>query len=382
MFTNLRVCHIGFNFFPGQGLTIFFEFTRHQARQGLDVSVVAPGRHDEPADEVVEAVHVHRIHIDSIGRYSLGRLIFLWKAARWLRSQEFDLIHVYAFVGAGVLPWLSRLNRPVWLYDCQTSAIKPPLLTLQNLLIRFESWSYDTVTVLSEGIRNIVFGTSAKVEAIIPLGADFDHFRPREGQPELRMRYGISDDAPVLTYCGTLDRNRCLDRMVSAFAQVAALFPKPTLLVIGEGSALEDLKQQARALDLTDRIVFTGFVPYSEIPAHLSITTIALAYIVMTPCFEHQPPTKTIEYLAQGLPVIATDTNGNRVFIRDSFNGLLCSDSADALGGAITELLANPARRARLAANARESVRAFDWSNIVCDRVIPVYREILHRCKR
>ncbi len=375
----LRVCHIGFNFFPGQGLTILFEFPRHQAMQGLDVSVIAPGRPGEPADEHAEGINVHRIHMNSVGRYSFGRLVFLWKAAQWIRSRQFDLIHVYAFVGAGALPLLGlKRNRPIWLYDCQTSAIKRPFLALQNFLIWLESVPYDAITVLSEGIRNIVFGVrSRKVKATIPLGADFAHFAPREARRDLRERWRIPERGAVLTYCGTLDHNRHMHRLIEAFSFIAQEIPDATLLMIGDGSAVAELKDQARKLGLTNRVVFTGFIPYERIPDYLSITDIALSYIVQTPYFEHQPPTKTVEYLAQGLPVVATDTAGNREFIVDGENGLLSDDTPRSFAATIVGLHNNPEKRKALSMAARASVNKFDWANIVGTRVLPVYRELL-----
>lgn len=376
---NLTACHIGFNFFPGQGLTIFYEFARHQARQGLDVSAIAPGRPDEPVFEIIDGVRVHRIPLRSIGRFSLDRLRFLIQASRILRKNNFDLIHTYAFVGAGLLPWLAGRHRARWLYDCQTSAIKPPLLWLQNVLIRAESWSFDVITVLSEGIRDIVFGAGAAVEAIVPLGADFDHFRPQPPHQYLREKYGIPPAAPVLAYCGTLDHNRHMEKLISAFAFTSAHDPDAILLIIGDGSALNELKRQTRDLNLASRIVFTGFIPYRDIPAHLSITTIALSFIVTDQRFQHQPPTKTVEYLAQGLPVIATDTAGNRMFIQGNINGVLSGDSGEAYGQAMLSLLRQPERGARMAACARDSVKNFDWANITRDRVIPVYRRVLGR---
>lgn len=373
----VRVCHIGFNYFPGQGLTIFYEFARQQARQGLDVTVIAPGRPGEPDFEMVEGICVYRVPLRSIARFSIDRIRFLLRASRIIRGEAFDLIHAYAFVGAGLLPLLARNNGGRWLYDCQTSAIKPPLLGLQNWLIRVESNSFDAITVLSEGIRDIVFGPGRPVDAIMPLGANFEHFRPRPPDSTLRSQYGLSETDCIFAYCGGLDHNRRIDKLLDAFARVASQECGSKLLIIGDGSALNDLKMQARDLNLLKRIIFTGFVPYGRIPAYLSITTIALAFISMDACFEHQPPTKTVEYLAQGLPVIATNTAGNRLFVRHDVNGVLSGDEADAYARTMLELMRDTERRARYSANARESAKASDWSEIVRTRVIPTYRALL-----
>lgn len=373
----MRVCHVAFNYFPGQGLTIFYEFSRNQARQGIEVIVIAPGRTGEPAREVIDGMIVFRVPTPSIGRFSADRLKYLWKAARIMSQFKVDLVHTYAFVGAGLLPWLAGRRRSIWLYDCQTSAIKPPLLGLQNWLIRIESYSFDAVTVLSNGIRDIVFGPGHPVAAIVPLGADLQHFRARLPNPALRARYDIAETDCVFTYCGTLDHNRKMEKLLAAFALLAETEATPKLLIVGDGSALNDLKELAHKLKLEKRIVFTGIVPYCEIPEYLAITTVALAFISMDACFEHQPPTKTAEYLAQGLPVIATDTAGNRVFIRQDFNGLLCTDDAEACSQAMLDLVCDPVRRQRLAANAQPSILGFDWAEIVRLRVIPLYCELL-----
>jgi glycosyltransferase involved in cell wall biosynthesis len=374
---KLRICHIGFNFFPGQGLTIFYEFARHQARQGLDVTAIAPGRPGEPAFEIIDGVRLHRIPLDSIGRFSFDRFRFLIRAARIVRSNDFDLIHIYAFVGVGLLPLLSLRKDTRWLYDCQTSAIKPPLLGLQNWLIRLESHSFDAITVLSEGIRDIVFGPGTPVAAIMPLGADFDRFQPRPPDRTLMSQLGIAATDRVLSYCGTLDHNRRMDKLIDAFAFVVRQDNSAKLMIIGDGSALDELKEQVRKLKLDDRVIFTGLIPYDEIPEHLSVTAIGLAFISMDACFEQQPPTKTVEYLAQGLPVIATNTAGNRVFICHDLNGVLSLDSPEAYGQAMLDLIRDADRRLRLAAHARDSVKDFDWAKIVRMQVIPLYRNIL-----
>jgi len=211
----------------------------------------------------------------------------------------------------------------------------------------------------------------------VPLGANLEHFRPRPPDAKLQSQYDLSATDCIFTYCGTLDHNRRIDKLLNAFSQVASQEESSRLLVIGDGSALDELKGQANSLNLHRRIIFTGFVPYSRIPDYLSITTIALAYVSMDACFEHQPPTKTVEYLAQGLPVIGTNTAGNRFFIRDRFNGVLCEDGAQSYGRAMLDLMRDTGKTARLAANARESAKASDWGEIVRTRVIPTYRRLL-----
>ena len=280
----------------------------------------------------------------------------------------------------------TELSKPAWFNlarfpqaSFQSSAIKAPLLGLQNFLIRVEALPYQVVTVLSEGIRDIVFGRNAAVDAIVPLGANLEHFLPREPDPGLRAGFSLAEADFVYAYCGTLDHNRRIGTLVEAFALVAHAEPSARLLILGDGSELEALKQRARALGIADRIRFAGYVPYETIPARLDLCAVALAFVPMDAWFEHQPPTKTVEYLAQGLPVIGTDTAGNRVFLRHEWNGLLCADDARSVSAAMLRVLREPGLREQLATHARASVQRHDWAEIVREHVLPVYERALAR---
>ena len=68
--------------------------------------------------------------------------------------------------------------------------------------------------------------------------------------------------------------------------------------------------------------------------------------------------------------------------MQQDVNGLLCDDDARRYGEAMLDLVRDPLRRQRLAANARPSVLAFDWGEIVRAQVMPIYARLLRDQRR
>jgi len=121
---------------------------------------------------------------------------------------------------------------------------------------------------------------------------------------------------------GGLHESRELDTLISAYGKVDG--PTTRLLVIGDGRDRTALEAHAASIGLEDEVTFTGSIPHSEIPSHLAALDIGLAWIPDRPQYRNQPPLKTVEYLAAGLPVIATPTPGNLEFC-SSRNSVLSS---------------------------------------------------------
>ena len=114
-----------------------------------------------------------------------------------------------------------------------------------------------------------------------------------------------------------------------------------------------------------------------QVPEALSSVDVGMAYIPNTAKLGPQPGLKTVGMLACGLPVIATDTNGNRLFIQDRFNGMLVPDNSESLEQAINTLLEDSSLRQEFSSNAHDSIREYDFRRIVDEIVIPTYNNYL-----
>ena len=108
----------------------------------------------------------------------------------------------------------------------------------------------------------------------------------------------------------------------------------------------------------------------------MRLADIGLSYVPVNENYNYNPHLKTFEYLACGLPTVATNTVSNRRIIQDEFNGVLVDDDPAELADAVSDLLENETKREKLRGNARRSVVDFDFEAITQNTLIPLYREI------
>jgi len=85
---------------------------------------------------------------------------------------------------------------------------------------------------------------------------------------------------------------------------------------------------------------------------------------------------KKLEYLACGIPVIATNTDGNRMFVQDRKNGMLTGWMPEAYADRIIRMAKSDARLIA-PVELRGGVAEYDWGNIVEKRLMPAYSELL-----
>jgi len=357
-----------------------YEYSRRLARMGLDVDVLAYSRPDEPASEVIDGVHVKRVPSVEHEHFSpKDAYIFLSELLRWLDKRYYDLIHVYAFRGCNLLPRLRRNRTAHWLLDIRTGNVSANRVRsrLANQVTRIESRVYDTCIAVDQHVGNRVLGPEQRFH-VVPIGVDTEKFQPNR-HLDLRRQLGIADDRLVVVFNSSLVRPRMPERVIQAFAQARRQCLQLSLLIIGDGTKgiIDELRMLAGSLQVAEDVFFTGYVSYGTVQHYITAGDIGLAYVPIIPQFDSQPPLKTAEFLACGLPTLATHTLGNTVWIRDNENGLLIRDDPESITEGIIRLACDPALRAQLAGAARPSILQHDWSRIVSERLLPVYTQAL-----
>lgn len=375
----INVCHVGFGYYPGK-LAVMYEYSRCQARQGLNVYVIGMIKDGSINVQDVEGVKFFPFSAESDSVRSPQKLSFLWHTSRILSTLSCDIIHVYASLGIFLLPLLSRRSqsKSVWIYDIRSGPVHPGLTAwVGRKALSVESRFFDTVFCQSEGTREMIFGEGREDIFIARQGVDMNLFQPMPQTPA-KKKLNIPEDEFVLIFVGALHPARKIEILLEAFQIVCREATQPVrLMMVGDGSDFGRLSGLSREMGLASHITFTGFIKFQKVSAYLAAADIGLAYVPDTAEYGPQPPLKTAEMLACGLPVIATNTRGNRHFIRDGFNGVLCDDNPPALAAAIQQLIADPSAQERLRSVARESVRPYHYETIVGDQLIPEYKKLL-----
>jgi len=146
-----------------------------------------------------------------------------------------------------------------------------------------------------------------------PLGEQFENFNPSENINELRLKLGLVTllGKKVLLYHGILDEQRGILQLLELFNKSFKGDGKVVLLLVGDGPAKESIKRFIQHNN-SNNIILLDPVPYSKIPELIAACDIGLVLLPNHPWWRYQCPTKLIEFLALGKPVIASDLPGIR----------------------------------------------------------------------
>ncbi len=201
-------------------------------------------------------------------------------------------------------------------------------VAVKGLLGKLKSVSFRLSLILAElfvhGFTAITpfeanqFSNIAKIprEKIVvvasPLGQVFEKFDPKITENQLRgtLRLNTLLGQKVLLCHGVLDCERGIMEVVSVFSKVSE-GKNLTLLLVGKGPLERPLKEFIQTRKLSNVIVL-GYVPYWKMPEVIAASDIGLVLLPDHPWWRYQCPTKLVELLALGKPVIASDLHGIR----------------------------------------------------------------------
>ena len=165
----------------------------------------------------------------------------------------------------------------------------------------------DHVFVQSKRMKNEVEGRGVASEKVtpVPMGVDPDCFDTEPSSDSTREAV-----RPQFVYLGTLNRLRCPDLLIDAISLIIKEEPKAKLLLVGDAEEEADrnwLRLIIAEKGLADSVQITGWIPANDALRAARNCMAGLSPIPRGELFDCASPTKAVEYLALGLPVIAND---------------------------------------------------------------------------
>jgi glycosyltransferase involved in cell wall biosynthesis len=137
---------------------------------------------------------------------------------------------------------------------------------------------------------------------VVPNGVDVDLFRDRPAQAAARAALGLPAAARLLCFTGSLRPWQGVDTAIEAMWRLPS---DVHLVVAGDGAVRAPLQRRAHELDLCGRVHWLGQLAHRQIPLVLASCEVALAPYAALREFSFSP-LKLYEYLAAGIPVVAS----------------------------------------------------------------------------
>ena len=264
-----------------------------------------------PLQETCSVLVLNKIleEIDYAGfdvHLNYNTLVSGYYVARRLKSVGINTIYDLA----DNLPEMIR-NSP------QIKPVLRPLGQLIGSIMVHRNIAISTKTVCTtDRLKDLYHIPQSKFE-LISNGVDTELFQNRSS-PQLRKRLAIEADF-IVGYVGVLREWIDLEPVFTALSRLSrnsSLNIK--MLVVGEEGGLEKTRDLARKYEVSDKVIFTGTVPYTQIPEYISCMDVCLLpYKAGAPFADTTLPLKLFEYMACGKAVISSNMTGAPPAFRD-----------------------------------------------------------------
>lgn len=332
---------------------------RTRGLQVIDTGLYFSARHNSEAQKIIRTMDIIHVHHP----FTSGQL-----AIRYCRAQGIPLV-------------FTNHTR----YDLYAHAYLPMVAdALGDAFIRAYMPSFckacDLVIAPSQGLKEVLINLGVETQIdVIPNGVDIKPFQSVD-QPIPREKLGFSENDVILTYMGRIGIEKNLPFLLRAFAGISSTYDNVGLLIIGDGGERENLEDRVRVMGISDRVHFTGMIPYNELPAYMKA---ADAFVTASVTEVH--PLSVIEALASGLPVVGIQSPGVGDTIEDGVTGYLAPKEDLAIFTAkLSRIVTDRDAREQMALRAEEASKTYSIENTtqtLIDRYQKLYREYAGRKK-
>lgn len=363
--------------------TSILTFRREFQDNGHEVTLIAPdyGHGDEPDPDIIRIPSRYLVLDPEDRMMKRGAVLELTER---LRAKRFDILHIQTpFVAHYVGNTLARcLNIPrvetyhtffeEYLYHYFPWAPRRWMRFGARRFSARQCNSVDAVVVPSTAMLDVLrrYGVKTRAE-IIPTGIELVRFRNGNGQ-RFRERYGIPAARPTVVHVGRVAFEKNIDFLLDVTAEVRHKIPDVLLIIAGEGPALKHLRRRAAELELSDNVLFVGYLSREE--GLLDCYAAGDAFV-----FASRTETQglvLLEAMALGVPVVSTAVMGTKDILRPEKGCLVAEEDTADFAAKVTRMLTDWELRHRLANEAIAYAKT--WSaDVLAANMLNFYEDII-----
>ena len=351
---------------------IFVKECRSLANAGYETVLVAPS----DADEIRDGVQIRAVRNPGGGRLTrMTKMVYrVYKVA--LRENA-DLYHFHdpELTPIGIA---LRMRGKKVVYDVHED-LPRQVFTKSWIVPELKKFISATAEVAEAGAARVFSGIIAATPRIA------DRFPQRK--TALVQNFPIIDELVVQSpidyisrpnraiYLGGISRLRGGWEMVQALDEVDYSFEVRLTLA---GRFVSHSDRQIISLDSWERVDFKGWLNRKELRKELHRSRVGLVALHPTPSYVHSQPIKLFEYMAAGVPVVASDFPLWREIIESTGCGLLV-DPLDpkSIGEAVEWILRHPEEAKEMGRRGREAViERYNWKNEL-PSLIKLYKQLV-----
>ena len=211
---------------------------------------------------------------------------------------------------------------------------------------------------------------------IIPTGIDVTRFYKenidKDKVNELRKDLKLSRYNFNILYVGRIAKEKSIDFLINNFKDIVKKIPRAKMIIVGDGPDMKELIDLANYNKLSKNIIFTGKVPWDEVPLYYM-----LADVFVTSSKSETQGLTVIEAMANSKPVVAINDESFSLVIENMKDGILF-DNDEEYKDAIYKLYKDRKLRDKISLEARKTANGYS-SEVYAKRVLEVYKKVINK---
>ncbi|MDD5014858.1 MAG: glycosyltransferase [Atribacterota bacterium] len=244
-----------------------------------------------------------------------------------------------------------------------------------KMIISNLAYKTDCITTPSASMKELIegYGIKNRIE-VIPNAIHLISFREDDEwkRTEIKKKYHLKEDDKIILFVGRVAAEKSIDKIIKALAIIKKRnSTKEKLLIVGDGPAMDELKQLTRTLKVEEDVIFAGTVSYEEIQHYYK-----MAYVFTITSTTETFGIVTIEALASGVPVLAVKAPGAVDILTDGLDGLLVDNDTEKFADALEKIIREPELRGKLSRGALKTSEKYNIDT-VSERMLNLYREVI-----
>lgn len=368
-------------------LQMLVEGLKQQGHEVFVITVSAKGAKEYDKDHP----YIYRIKGMPIPKKGLTSYRFVRnskKHLKYIESLNLDVIHVHSefTIGSVAIKVKKKLDIPMvftvhtmyeeylfYVSKFLTKLFRKSFMkALKKLMARFILSSEVTLTP-SEKIKDLMLSYNIDGNyKIVPSGIDLSKFKKSNYKEEdiknLKISLGIKENEFVCLFIGRISNEKSIDVLIDGFA--ASKNENMKFLVVGDGPAMSKLESQIKKLDLKDKVILTGMIPWEQVGL----------YYQLGDCFLNASISETqgltyIEALAAELPLVVKYDKVLEAVVEDSYNGLFFKDNNE-LPALLNKIYKTPELLIELKKNTLISVKKYS-REVYAENALNAYAEAI-----
>jgi glycosyltransferase involved in cell wall biosynthesis len=353
---------------------------------GLELTIVSLREPGQTSKDNIDGAEVIRLPIQRhrgkpMPVYVAEYTAFASAAGAWLAAHKpFDIVHVHAppdfLVLAGLLPKLRGARLILDIHDLTPELYRSRFKRAGGVAAQIGLKAAERLScALADRVITV---TGVFRDLLVSRGLSADKILVLHNCPDpavFKARRGKKTDGLVVMHHGTLLHRYGVDVLVEAFGEVSRKVKDVRLDIYGRGDLLPRLQQMVSDLSLQERVTLHGETSQEQVAAALSKADLCVVPNRQEPFTDLLMPTKLLEALLVGCPVVASATR----VVEETFSAggvhLVAPDDPAALAEAIVLLASDEKARKDLAAAGKKQAKRFDWKQEQ-KKLLELYEEL------